>query len=147
MSCSKAPTFKEFLSKRGKEREEFKSEYDKYLELLQKDSYGNKVLNEKVLELLRKINADNESIIPNVKYEKNTLKSYIRATDDKRRELRGLLKRMKKESGTRYKSQEHAKINEEKKKQLSLKFSILSISIIVLILLGVGILVFGKNIL
>tara|TARA_B100001093_G_C26618314_1_gene923426 strand:+ start:187 stop:630 length:444 start_codon:yes stop_codon:yes gene_type:complete len=147
MSCSKAPTFKEFLSKRGKEKEELKLEYNKYLELLQKESYGNKILNEKVLELLRKINSNNESIIPTVKYEKNTLKSYINATDDKRRELRSLLKRMKKESGTSYKSQEHAVINEEKKKQLSLKFSILSISIIVLILLGAGILIFGKNIL
>lgn len=145
MSCSKAPSFKEFLSKRAEERENYEKEYNELMELLQKNTYSNKIVNEKVIELYKKINASNESIIPTVKYEKQTINAYLIATDDKRRELRKMLKRLRLESGESYKTQEFTQVNEEKKNNLSLKFSMLSVSIIVLFLVSVGILVFTKK--
>ena len=145
MSCSKAPSFKEFLSKRAQEREQYENEYNELLDLLQKETYSNKIINEKAKELFKKINENNESIIPTVKYEKDTINAYLIATDDKRRELRKLLKKMRKESGETYKTQEFTTVNEEKKNKLSLKFSMLSVSIVVLFLVGVGILVFTKK--
>ena len=145
MSCSKAPYFKKFLSKRAEERETYEEEYNKLLKSLQEGYYNDKIINEKVLEILKKINENNESIIPTVKYEKDTINAYLIATDDKRRELRKLLKKMRKESGETYKTQEFTTVNEEKKNKLSLKFSMLSVSIVVLFLVGVGILVFTKK--
>ena len=73
MSCSKAPSFKEFLSKRAEEREEYENEYNELLDLLQKETYSNKIINEKAKELFKKINENNQTIIPTVKYEKQTL--------------------------------------------------------------------------
>ena len=70
---------------------------------------------------------------------------YLTATDDKRRELRKMLKRLRLESGESYKTQEFTQVNEEKKNNLSLKFSMLSVSIVVLFLVSVGILVFTKK--
>lgn len=145
MSCSKAPSFKEFLSKRAEEREEYENEYNELLDLLQKETYSNKIINQKAIELFTKINENNQTIIPTVKYEKQTLNAYLTATDDKRKELRKMLKRLRLESGESYKTQEFTQVNEEKKNNLSLKFSMLSVSIVVLFLVSVGILVFTKK--
>jgi rubrerythrin len=145
MSCSKAPSFKEFLSKRAEDREAYENEYNELMDLLQKETYSNKIINEQAKELFKRINKDNETIIPTVKYEKQTLNAYLNATNDKRREFRKILRRLRLESGESYKTQEFTQVNEEKKNNLSLKFSMLSVSIVVLFLVSIGILVFTKK--
>jgi len=145
MSCSKAPSFKEFLSKRAEDREAYENEYNELMDLLQKETYSNKIINEQAKELFKRINKDNETIIPTVKYEKQTLNAYLNTTNDKRREFRKILRRLRLESGESYKTQEFTQVNEEKKNNLSLKFSMLSVSIVVLFLVSIGILVFTKK--
>jgi len=145
MSCSKAPSFKEFLSKRAEDREAYENEYNELMDLLQKETYSNKIINEQAKELFKRINKDNETIIPTVKYEKQTLNAYLNTTNDKRREFRKILRRLRLESGESYKTQEFTQVNEEKKNNLSLNFSMLSVSIVVLFLVSIGILVFTKK--
>ena len=145
-SCTPPKSFDVFLERRQLTLNRHNDNYNKIVEKLVEGNLNNVPLNNEVLVLFNEINNDNVSVVPNIEYELNTLEKYRKSTQEKTNTLKKVHRKLKNNNSSALVASDKLKTNIEKNKELSIKYSFLIISILLLFFASVGILVFvNKN--
>jgi hypothetical protein len=145
-SCTPPKSFDVFLERRQLTLNRHNDNYNKIVEKLVGGNLNNVPLNNEVLVLFNEINNDNVSVVPNIEYELNTLEKYRKSTQEKTNTLKKVHRKLKNNNSSALVASDKLKTNIEKNKELSIKYSFLMISILLLFFASVGILVFvNKN--
>jgi hypothetical protein len=145
-SCTPPKSFDVFLERRQLTLNRHNDNYNKIVEKLVGGNLNNVPLNNEVLVLFNEINNDNVSVVPNIEYELNTLEKYRKSTQEKTNTLKKVHRKLKNNNSSALVASDKLKTNIEKNKELSIKYSFLIISILLLFFASVGILVFvNKN--
>ena len=145
-SCSPPKSFDVFLNRRQLTLNRFEDNYNKVVNNLVESNLNNVPLNNEIIGLFKDINQDNESVVPNIEYELNTLEEYRKTSKEKSNTLKKIHRKLKHNNSSALVAEKKLDNNVEKNSELSVKYSFLIVSILVLILASVGILVFvNKN--
>ena len=145
-SCSPPKSFDVFLNKRQLTLNRFEDNYSKLVTQLVESNLNNVPLNNEIIGLFKDINQDNMSVVPNIEYELNTLEEYRKASKQKSNTLKKINRKLKHNNSSALVAEKKLDNNIERNSELSIKYSFLLVSIIVLIIASVGILVFvNKN--
>ena len=145
-SCSPPKSFDVFLERRQLTLNRFEDNYGKIVEELVASNLNNIPLNNQIIDLFKELNEDNVSVVPNIEYELNTLEEYRKTAKEKNETLKKINRRLKRNSSSALVVEQKLDNNIDKNSELSVKYSFLLVSILVLIVTSVGILVFvNKN--
>jgi len=145
-SCSPPKSFDVFLNRRQLTLNRFEDNYNKLVTQLVESNLNNVPLNNEIIGLFKDINQDNMSVVPNIEYELNTLEEYRKASKQKSNTLKKINRKLKHNNSSALVAEKKLDNNIERNSELSIKYSFLLVSIIVLIIASVGILVFvNKN--
>ena len=145
-SCSPPKSFDVFLNRRQLTLNRFEDNYSKLVTQLVESNLNNVPLNNEIIGLFKDINQDNMSVVPNIEYELNTLEEYRKASKQKSNTLKKINRILKHNNSSALVAEKKLDTNIERNSELSIKYSFLLVSIIVLIIASVGILVFvNKN--
>ena len=145
-SCSPPKSFDVFLNRRQLTLNRFEDNYNKVVNKLVESNLNNVPLNNEIIGLFKDINQDNMSVVPNIEYELNTLEEYRKTSKEKSNTLKKINRKLKRNNSSALVAEKKLDNNVEKNSELSVKYSFLIVSILVLILASVGILVFvNKN--
>jgi hypothetical protein len=145
-SCSPPKSFDVFLNRRQLTLNRFEDNYNKVVNKLVESNLNNVPLNNEIIGLFKDINQDNMSVVPNIEYELNTLEEYRKASKQKSNTLKKINRKLKHNNSSALVAEKKLDNNIERNSELSIKYSFLLVSIIVLIIASVGILVFvNKN--
>jgi len=145
-SCSPPKSFDVFLNRRQLNLNRFEDNYNKVVNKLVESNLNNVPLNNEIIGLFKDINQDNMSVVPNIEYELNTLEEYRKASKQKSNTLKKINRKLKHNNSSALVAEKKLDNNIERNSELSIKYSFLLVSIIVLIIASVGILVFvNKN--
>lgn len=145
-SCSPPKSFDVFLERRQLTLNRFEDNYGKIVEELVASNLNNIPLNNQIIDLFKELNEDNVSVVPNIEYELNTLEEYRKTAKEKNETLKKINRKLKRNSSSALVVEQKLDNNIDKNSELSVKYSFLLVSILVLIVTSVGILVFvNKN--
>lgn len=144
-SCTPPKTFELFLEKRQLRLNRFNDDYNKIVNKIEAGNAENEELNMEVVSLLKTLNDDNVSAIPTIEYEKNTLDKYRASNKEKATLLRRKMREMKEKNSGALVSEQSFESESEKHRELSIKYSFIIVSILLLALVSIGLLVFVKN--
>ena len=145
-SCSPPKSFDVFLNRRQLTLNRFEDNYNKVVNKLVESNLNNVPLNNEIIGLFKDINQDNMSVVPNIEYELNTLEEYRKTSKEKSNTLKKIHRKLKRNNSSALVAEKKLDNNVEKNSELSVKYSFLIVSILVLILASIGILVFvNKN--
>lgn len=145
-SCSPPKSFDVFLNRRQLTLNRFEDNYNKLVTQLVESNLNNVPLNNEIIGLFKDINQDNMSVVPNIEYELNTLEEYRKASKQKSNTLKKINRKLKHNNSSALVAEKKLDNNIERNSELSIKYSFLLVTILVLIIASVGILVFvNKN--
>lgn len=144
-SCTPPKTFELFLEKRQLRLNRFNDDYNKLVNKIEAGNAESEELNMEVVSLLKTLNDDNVSAIPTIEYEKNTLDKYRASNKEKATLLRRKMREMKENNSGALVSKQSFESESEKHRELSIKYSFIIVSILLLALVSIGLLVFVKN--
>lgn len=144
-SCTPPKTFELFLEKRQLRLNRFNDDYNKLVNKIEAGNAESEELNLEVVSLLKTLNDDNVSAIPTIEYEKNTLDKYRASNKEKATLLRRKMREMKENNSGALVSKKSFESESEKHRELSIKYSFIVVSILLLALVSIGLLVFVKN--
>ena len=144
-SCSPPKSFDVFLNRRQLTLNRFEDNYNKLVTQLVESNLNNVPLNNEIIGLFKDINQDNMSVVPNIEYELNTLEEYRKASKQKSNTLKKINRKLKHNNSSALVAEKKLDNNIERNSELSIKYSFLLVSIIVLIIASVGILVFANK--
>lgn len=144
-SCTPPKTFELFLEKRQLRLNRFNDDYNKLVNKIAAGNAESEELNLEVVSLLKTLNDDNVSAIPTIEYEKNTLDKYRASNKEKATLLRRKMREMKNNNSGSLVSKHSFESESEKNRQLSIKYSFIIVSTLLLAIISIGLLVFVKN--
>lgn len=144
-SCTPPKSFELYLKSRELKLNRFNENYKKLTDKLLADSNSNENINNEIIVLFKNLNEDNETAIPSIKYEKDTLEQYRKSTKEKSKMLKDKLHDLKADNSGALTTKDSLEVNINKNRELSIKYSFIVISILVLILVSIGLLVFTKK--
>ena len=81
-SCTPPKSFDVFLERRQLTLNRYRDNYNKLTEKMCVDNLNNVPLNNEVMALFRDLNRDNETVVPAIEYELNTLDEYRKTTEE-----------------------------------------------------------------
>lgn len=145
-SCTPPKSFDVFLERRQLTLNRYRDNYNKLTEKMCLDNLNNVPLNNEVIALFRDLNRDNETVVPAIEYELNTLDEYRKTTEEKGKLLKKHQRKLKSDNSNTLVTQDKLTNNLDINRELSIKYSFLIISILVLFFASIGILIFvNKN--
>ena len=83
IQCTPPKSFELYLKSRELKLNRFNENYKKLTDKLLADSNSNENINNEIIVLFKNLNEDNETSIPSIKYEKDTLEQYRKSTKRK----------------------------------------------------------------
>lgn len=141
-SCTPPKTFDIYLKQRQLRLNRFNENYNKLVDNISAGNQDSEELNGRVISLLKTLNEDNISAIPNIEYEKNTIEKYRASNKEKATNLRRKMREMKNKNSGALVSKQSFESEREKKSELSIKYSFILVSILLLVLVSLGLLMF-----
>lgn len=145
-SCTPPKSFDVFLERRQLTLNRYRDNYNKLTEKMCLDNLNNVPLNNEVIALFRDLNRDNETVVPAIEYELNTLNEYRKTTEEKGKLLKKHQRKLKSNNSNALVTQDKLTNNLDRNRELSVKYSFLIVSILVLFFASIGILIFvNKN--
>lgn len=145
-SCTPPKSFDVFLERRQLTLNRYRDNYNKLSEKLCLGNLNNVPLNNEVIALFRDLNRDNETVVPAIEYELNTLNEYRKTTEEKGKLLKKHQRKLKSNNSNALVTQDKLTNNLDRNRELSIKYSFLIVSILVLFFASIGILIFvNKN--
>ena len=145
-SCTPPKSFDVFLERRQLTLNRYRDNYNKLTEKMCLDNLNNVPLNNEVIALFRDLNRDNETVVPAIEYELNTLNEYRKTTEEKGKLLKKHQRKLKSDNSNALVTQDKLTNNLDRNRELSVKYSFLIVSILVLFFASIGILIFvNKN--
>jgi len=143
--CTPPKTFELYLQKRELKLNRFKDNYSNLVQKLISGNSNNVKLNEDVLNLFREIYNDNINVIPTIEYERDTIAKYKKDKLERSNRLRDKLSKLKKNNSGSLVIKSSLESNVDKRHELSIKYSFIVISILVLVVASIALLVFNKK--
>lgn len=143
--CTPPETFELYLQKRELKLNRFKDNYSNLVQKLISGNSNNVKLNEDVLNLFREIYNDNINVIPTIEYERDTIAKYKKDKLERSNRLRDKLSKLKKNNSGSLVIKSSLESNVDKRHELSIKYSFIVISILVLVVASIALLVFNKK--
>ena len=143
--CTPPETFELYLQKRELKLNRFKYNYSNLVQKLISLNSNNVKLNEYVLNLFREIYNDNINVIPTIEYERDTIAKYKKDKLERSNRLRDKLSKLKKNNSGSLVIKSSLESNVDKRHELSIKYSFIVISILVLVVASIALLVFNKK--
>ena len=144
-SCTPPKTFELFLEKRQLRLNRFNDNYNKLVDKIAAGNADSEVFNGEVISLLKTLNDDNVSAIPTIEYEKDTLEKYRASNKKKATLLRKKMREMKNNNSGSLVSKHSFESENEKKRELSIKYSFILVSILLLVFVSIGLILFEKK--
>lgn len=145
-SCTPPKSFDVFLERRQLTLNRYRDNYNKLTEKMCLDNLNNVPLNNEVIALFRELNQNNETVVPAIEYELNTLNEYRKTTEEKGKLLKKHQRKLKSDNSNALVTQDKLTNNLDINRELSIKYSFLMVSILVLFFASIGILIFvNKN--
>lgn len=138
-SCQKK-LLEDFSEMRTLDKMNYNEEYKKLLEKLNETSFLDKETNNSILDLYERVNTDNQKLKKSIEYEISTLQSYLDKIEESSTNLKKIDNYLDENKEAKDLSNEKLVLEEEKRKEISLKFSVLVVSIILLLIIEIGIL-------
>ena len=138
-SCQKK-LLEDFSEMRTLDKMNYNEEYKKLLEKLNETSFLDKETNNGILDLYERVNTDNQKLKKSIEYEISTLQSYLDKIEESSTNLKKIDNYLDENKEVKDLSNEKLVLEEEKRKEISLKFSVLVVSIILLLIIEIGIL-------